>query len=179
MYVSTINILWSVVYITGYKEKDKQLNWAHKVQPPPHIFRNWLTRASGKDEGYGRISSRPTCRVVISSYSVRSVVGCHESYAQVGRKMWELNGLTDNAVNIGEETSSNEPHSDLNLEGILLLSEGDCSCKTISTYVVVLLLHFDTVPRNSNLKNLCLIIAELCSSSHIYGKSGCTISYLK
>jgi hypothetical protein len=30
MYVSTKNILWSVVYVTGYKEKDKLLNWAHK-----------------------------------------------------------------------------------------------------------------------------------------------------
>jgi hypothetical protein len=37
MYVLTVNILWSVVYITSYKEKDKQLNWTHKYNLH-HLF---------------------------------------------------------------------------------------------------------------------------------------------
>jgi hypothetical protein len=53
VYVSTINILWSVVYITGYKEKDKLLNWACKkgyTDMHLNLYRNWLTTASGSYE---------------------------------------------------------------------------------------------------------------------------------
>jgi hypothetical protein len=41
------------------------------------------------------------------------------SYAQAGRKIWELNDLAENAVDTGEENSSKKPDLNLNLEGIL------------------------------------------------------------
>jgi hypothetical protein len=50
MYVSTINILWSVVYITGYKEKETAELTTQKHYTDMHllnIYRNWLTTAIG------------------------------------------------------------------------------------------------------------------------------------
>jgi hypothetical protein len=46
MYVSTINILWSVVYITGYKEKETAELSTQKNYTDMHLlilYRNWLS----------------------------------------------------------------------------------------------------------------------------------------
>jgi hypothetical protein len=59
MYVSTINILWSVVYITGYKEKgtaelSMQKNYTHMHLL--NLYHNWLTTASGSYKWWRRVN---------------------------------------------------------------------------------------------------------------------------
>jgi hypothetical protein len=63
MYVSTINILWSVVYITGYKEKDKLLNWARKNVTPTCTLissvTDWLQLAGATSDNAEQLDIRP------------------------------------------------------------------------------------------------------------------------
>lgn len=62
MHFSTINILWSVVHINGYRETVN--SWTEHINTTStYLFGNWPTTASRQDEQQGQISSQSTCGV--------------------------------------------------------------------------------------------------------------------